>query len=255
MNKLYPEGTAASQGLIACHVCANLNSNAVSQCQLCGRRVFSRKPQSIQRTLALLFTACILYIPANVLPIMETIQLGRQTSSTIVGGAITLWEHGSYPIAIIILIASVVVPVLKISAVFSLCWMVANKRQYPLSQLHKVYGYAELIGKWSMVDIFVVALLVALVQLGNLMSIRPGPGALAFSGVVMFTMLAARAFDPRLIWDKEVFDLPPTAIKDELKAEIDLESEVELEADVSSTDQSDTAADELASITNKLIHK
>jgi len=231
VNRAYPEGTAASQGLIACHVCANLNSNGVSHCELCGRRVFGRKPQSIQRTLALLITACVLYIPANVLPIMETIQLGRQTSSTIVGGAITLWEHGSYPIAIIILIASVVVPVLKISAVFTLCWMVANKRQYPLPQLHKVYGYAELIGKWSMVDIFVVALLVALVQLGNLMSIRPGPGALAFSGVVMFTMLAARAFDPRLIWDKEAFEQQPLAVAAHIENELEVESEVESEVE------------------------
>lgn len=201
----YPEGTAAEKGLAACHVCGSLNSieQHRKRCHLCGKGLQLRKPYSLQRCLAFLLTACLLYIPANLLPIMNTIKLGQETKNTIVGGVITLWQSGEYPIAIVVFVASVVVPVVKIFSIAGLCYLLNSRHRFNLKQLNQIYTMAELIGKWSMVDVFVVALLVALVQMGQLLAVKPGPAALAFSGVVLLTMLAARAFDARLIWDRE----------------------------------------------------
>ena len=155
---------------------------------------------SIQRTWALLFTACLLYIPANVLPIMYTELFGQETPNTIIGGVISLWESGSYPVALIILIASVIVPVAKI---IILAWLnYSVQRQKTNSQLLRVryYRETEAICRWSMIDVFVVAVLVALIQMGNTLSIYPGQAALAFCAVVFVTMIAAMTFDSRLIW-------------------------------------------------------
>lgn len=155
---------------------------------------------SIQRTWALLITATLLYIPANLLPIMHTQLFGRDEPSTIVGGAITLWESGDYPVAIIIICASVLIPVAKI---LILTWLNLSV-QKGLTRGTKVrtrfYRLTEGIGRWSMIDVFVVAILVALVQLGNTIAIHPGPAAIAFCGVVFITMVAAMTFDNRLIW-------------------------------------------------------
>lgn len=156
---------------------------------------------SIQRTWALLITSVILYIPANLLPIMFTRTLGQDEPSTIMGGVLLLWELGSYPIAIIIFIASVVVPVAKLIILIWLNYTV--QRGFEGNSQSRTFWYrvTELIGRWSMVDVFVVAILVSLIQLGNIMSIYPGPAAMAFCGVVISTMLAAMAFDTRLIWN------------------------------------------------------
>jgi paraquat-inducible protein A len=170
---------------------------------LCGKKLHFRKPDSLQRCLAYLVTACILYIPANVLPIMRTISIGEVTDSTIIGGALLLWDNGEYPISIVIFVASVAVPILKILSIALLCWRVSVAAPSPTVQLHKLYDIAEVIGKWSMVDVFVVALLAALMQFGSVLTVQAGSAALAFAGVVIFTMLSARAFDARLIWDKE----------------------------------------------------
>lgn len=158
---------------------------------------------SIQRTWAYLVTAVLLYIPANILPIMHTNVLGRDEPNTIIGGVRTLWEDGSYPVASVIFIASVVVPVAKLIALAWLNYSVqvgteSNQRVRALS-----YRITELIGRWSMIDVFVVAILVALIQLGNTMSIYPGPAVIAFCAVVFITMLAAMSFDSRLIWNSE----------------------------------------------------
>lgn len=155
---------------------------------------------SIQHTWALLFTACLLYIPANIWPIMETSLLGQSEPSTIMGGVILLWKTGSYPIATIIFIASVVVPVAKL---LILAWLNATIQSGKLHQPESkiaYYRFTEFVGKWSMVDVFVVAILVSLVQLGGAMAIVPGPAALAFSAVVITTMFAAHSFNPKLIW-------------------------------------------------------
>lgn len=200
----YPKGTAASQGLASCHTCGTLTAVEKPQrCVVCGTEISIRETGSLQKTLAFLLTATVLYIPANFLPIMTTIALGRATESTIVQGVIQLWQMGSFFIAIVIFVASVLVPILKMAALLWLCWMVKRPKPISHEQAHNIYVLTELVGKWSMVDVFVVALLVALIQLDVLMSIFPGPAALAFAGVVVFTMLSAQAFDMRLIWDRE----------------------------------------------------
>ncbi len=199
----YPSGTAAAAGLSVCHVCGTLALAKTKRCTVCRAPVHLRKPQSLQRCLAYLTTAVLLYMPANFLPIMETEQLGRVSANTITGGVVLLWHHGSYPIAIVIFVASVVVPLLKMLSIGSLCWLVRHPQQMASTHLGRMFDMTELVGKWSMVDVFVVALLVALVQVGGILTIRPGPAALAFAGVVAFTMLAAHAFDSRFIWDLE----------------------------------------------------
>ncbi|MEM9159551.1 MAG: paraquat-inducible protein A [Verrucomicrobiota bacterium] len=160
-----------------------------------------RKPRSVQRSLAYLITAFILYFPANFLPIMYTSQLGRSSPSTIIGGVITLWVHGSYVIAAIIFIASVFVPSAKMLVIAHLLFTANAKENPSPKQNASLLHMTEVIGRWSMIDVFVVAVLVAMIQLGKVMYIQPGPAALAFAGVVIATMLSAMSFDPRLIWD------------------------------------------------------
>ena len=155
---------------------------------------------SIQRTWALLITATLLYIPANLLPIMHTEMFGRDEPSTIIGGAITLWESGDYPVALIIIFASVMIPVAKIVVLAWLNYTVQRGLEKRSRIRTKFYRVIEGVGRWSMIDVFVVAILVALVQLGNTLSIYPGPAALAFCAVVFITMVAAMTFDTRLIW-------------------------------------------------------
>ena len=161
-----------------------------------------RKADSIQRSLALLVTACLLYIPANIYPIMITDQLGKSEGSTIIGGIIYLIHEGAMPVALVIFLFSVMVPIGKLISMFYLIWTV--KRHSPVSPRQRtvMYQITEFVGKWSMVDVFVVSILVALVHLGGLLAIRPGIAALSFAGLVIVTMIAAESFDPRLIWDE-----------------------------------------------------
>ena len=193
--------TGKSSGLAACHLCYKLASTTVHHCPRCGSTRHLRKNDSIQRTLGLLVTACLLYIPANLYPIMYTDQLGSTEASTILGGVILLIDLGSVPVAAVIFIFSVMVPSGKLMAMFYLVWTV--ERHSPLNprQRSAMYRITEFIGKWSMVDVFVVSILVALVHLGGVLVIRPGIAALSFAGVVIVTMIAAESFDSRLIWD------------------------------------------------------
>jgi paraquat-inducible protein A len=161
------------------------------------------RSHSIQTTWALLFTSILLYIPANILPIMHTTMLGKDEPSTILGGVIILWKMGSYPIAMIIFIASVFVPVAKIVILSWLNYSVQTKQRHANSERIFWYRITEFIGRWSMIDVFVVAVLVSLIQLGNIMNVLPGHAALAFCGVVICTMLAAMSFDSRLIWHNQ----------------------------------------------------
>ncbi len=197
--------SAAANGRASCHTCGKLCDTPAGTCPRCGAGVHLRTPGSLQKTTALLIAALILFLPANLLPIMHTEQLGAVTANTIVGGVVLLWEHGSYPIAMVIFLASVLIPLAKI---FALAWLVCTVyRGSPAgpSQRAALYRATELIGRWSMIDVFVVAILVALIQLGGVLNIRAGPAALAFCGVVIVTMFAAHSFDSRLIWDA----LPP----------------------------------------------
>ena len=151
--------------------------------------------------LNLAITATILYVPANLLPIMNTMQLGSVIESTILGGVILLWEMESYPVATVIFVASVLVPVGKLLSLYWLCWSVARGHDGSHENRTRLYRATEFIGRWSMVDIFVVTILVALIHLGGIMVITPGTASVAFGAVVITTMLAAESFDPRLIWD------------------------------------------------------
>jgi paraquat-inducible protein A len=155
---------------------------------------------SVQKTWALLLTAVVLYIPANTLPIMTTHFWGQDNPSTIIGGVILLWNLGSYPIAAIIFIASVVIPVAKILVLAWLNYSVQKQSDRLSLERIKWYRMAEFVGRWSMVDVFVVIILASLIQLGPAMSITPGAATLAFSGLVIVTMLAAMSFEPQLIW-------------------------------------------------------
>jgi len=197
----FPPASAAAHGLQSCLRCSTLAPAGDTRCDVCGKALFMRRPQSLQLTLAFLFTAVVLYIPANVLPIMETAEFGQVESTTIVQGVILLLHHGSYPTAAIIFIASVLVPVAKIIALLWLCYTVGQRSPHNPHERERLYRLTEFIGRWSMVDVFVVALLVALVQVTGILTVAPGSAALAFCGMVVFTMLAADAFDSRLIWD------------------------------------------------------
>lgn len=193
---------AAAQGLAGCHTCGKVAPVSLGACPRCGSPLHTRKPNSIQRTVALMLAAAALYIPANVLPIMTIVELGTVDEATIIAGMITFWKSGAYPIAIVIFTASILIPLLKIVALTWLCLAASGKLNPSPGMLAKIYWFTELLGRWSMVDIFVVGILVALVQLGNYMTITVGPGALAFAGVVVLTMFAAMSFDPRLLWDR-----------------------------------------------------
>lgn len=197
----YSHGSAASQGLALCHHCGKTQSADAKQCSRCGLPIHVRNRDSIQRTWAYLVTATVLYIPANILPIMSTTLLGQESSNTILSGVVTLWNHGSYPIALVIFIASVLIPIGKLLVLAWLCLMVQRQSPVLLRERTWLYRITEFIGRWSMIDVFVVAILVSLVHLGHLMTIYPGPAALSFAGMVVMTMLAANSFDPRLIWD------------------------------------------------------
>lgn len=194
--------TAADRDLASCHTCCKLSPASLHHCPRCGADLHLRNTDSLQRTVALLITASVLYIPANLYPIMITEYLGVPTVSTIMGGVIVLVQLGSIPVAAVIFIASVVVPMAKIAAMFYLVWSVRSHSFANPRQRTKLYVIAEFIGKWSMIDVFVVAILVGLVQLQGLLSFYPGIAAYSFAGVVLVTMVAAENFDSRLMWDQ-----------------------------------------------------
>jgi len=195
------EGTARENGVTPCHVCGSVVRASAQRCPACGAPVHARHPSSVQRCLAWLATAVVLYVPANVLPMTSTTQLGATSESTVGGSAVEMWAHGSYFIGAVIFVASILVPILKMLAIGALCWAATHRRAVDRVRLMRLYRLTEAIGRWSMIDVFVVALLVALIQLQSILSIQPGAAATAFAGVVVCTMLSARSFDPRLVWD------------------------------------------------------
>ena len=191
-----------SQQLKVCQCCTALVPMAESRCSRCGSKVRVRIPASVQKTLALLVTATILYIPANLLTMMETVSLGDSIESTIISGILLMWAEGAYPVAIVVLLASVVVPIVKILVMFWLCYLTT----LPLAQRTKhgtwIYPLVDWIGRWSMVDVLVVAILAALVRFDSLVGVYPGAATFVFAAVVIVTMFAAMSFDPRLLWDQ-----------------------------------------------------
>ena len=201
---------AIDVGILICIECHELNRQEPDSdeqvCTRCGALVHARRPNSVMRTWALLITAAILYIPANVLPIMTVSSLGQGDPSTIMSGVIQLVQHGMFPIAAVVFVASILVPTFKLVGIGLLLFSV--QRHQPLSARQRIimYRFIEFIGRWSMLDIFVIAILVAVVNFGRLANIEANLGAVAFSSVVILTMLAAVTFDPRLIWDNTESD-------------------------------------------------
>ena len=201
---------AIDAGILVCTECHELNKQEAEvdeqSCTRCGAQVHARRPNSLTRTWALLITAAIIYIPANVLPIMTVSSLGQGEPSTIMSGVIELVQHGMIPIASVVFIASILVPTFKLVGIALLLFSV--QRRQPLSARQRIwmYRFIEFIGRWSMLDIFVIAILVAVVNFGRIASVEANLGAVAFASVVILTMLAAVTFDPRLIWDNTESD-------------------------------------------------
>jgi len=197
--------TAARLGLLSCHICGLVSRAADGElgacCPRCGAHLHVRKQASIQRTWALLLASVILLFPANLLPIMTTTSFLGAQSDTIMSGVIYLWTSGSWPLAVVVFVASVMVPLFKILALGFLVITAQLRSAWRPDERARLYRLIELIGRWSMLDVFVVTLLVALVRFSSLAIMEPRGGALAFAGVVILTMVAAMTFDPRLIWD------------------------------------------------------
>jgi paraquat-inducible protein A len=198
--------TAASLGLLSCPACGLLTydqgTDVKIPCGRCGTFLSARKPNSLQRSLAFLLSAAILYVPANVLPILHTTSVAHSGDDTILTGILALWSSGSWPLAMLVFVASILVPSLKFLVLGFLLWTTYRGWRWGLHDRSVLYRLIEFIGRWSMLDIFVVTLMVTLVQLRGIATIQAGAGALAFAAVVVLMMYAAQAFDPRLMWDR-----------------------------------------------------
>ncbi|SFS04817.1 paraquat-inducible protein A [Dyella sp. OK004] len=195
---------ASELGLLGCHVCGLVCRDTGvegAHCPRCHSALHRRKKASYSRTWALLIAAFILYIPANLLPIMRTVSVGDVDDNTILSGVVELWVKGSPDLAVIVFTASIVVPMLKFLALGTLLWSSHRSSGWARRQRAKLYRLVEVIGYWSMLDVFVVALLTALVQFGLLSLVEPLPGVVFFGLTVVLTMFASMSFDPRLIWD------------------------------------------------------
>ncbi len=203
---LPPRARGADLGLFACHTCTLLlrapRAGRHAQCPRCATPVHVEdRAASVSRTWALLVSAAVLIVPANVYPVMTVIRFGRGEPSTILGGVVHLIESGLYGLALIIFVASIAVPVIKLVLLGFLLLSVQRRSPWRPRERTRLYRITEVVGAWSMVDIFVVGILTALVSLGTIASVEPGIGATFFGAVVVVTMFAAQSFDPRLIWD------------------------------------------------------
>lgn len=194
---------ASELGLQLCHDCGLACSSAADACPRCEAPLHRRKPHSIARTWALLVAALILYLPANMLPVMYTDMFGSGSENTILSGVVEFWKEGAWDIALLIFVASVVVPCMKFFVLGMLLISAQRRSRWAMRERARLYRFIETIGYWSMLDVLVVALVAALVQFRALSTIEPRLGILFFGLVVVLTMLASMSFDPRLIWDAE----------------------------------------------------
>lgn len=203
-NEAPPQLTASQLEIVSCHYCGEVWRYVPNQdlfCSCCGGRLHQRKPQSLNLTWAFLIAACIMYIPSNLMPVMITSNLGGVQKDTIMSGIIYFWITGSWGLAVIVFIASFLVPILKLAILFILLISVHTRSSWRPKQRTQLYRVLELIGRWSMLDVYVVTLLTGLVHIQLFSNVTPGLGILAFSSTVVLTMLATLSFDPRLIWD------------------------------------------------------
>lgn len=197
--------TGLREGFVSCEACGLLSRPAGAEepgeCPRCGEALEFRRRNAIQRTWALVITAAICYLPANILPVVRTTTLTSEETDTIISGVIRLYASGSWYLALILLIASVMIPLAKLSALAYLLITVQRGAVRNNRERARLYRVMEIIGRWSMVDVFAATFAVGLVRLRPLMSVAPRPGVLFFSAVVVLTIIAAESFDPRLIWD------------------------------------------------------
>ena len=197
--------TGLREGLVSCEACGLLSRPAGAEepgeCPRCGEELEFRRRDAIHRTWALVIAAAICYLPANILPVMRTTTLTSEVPDTIISGVVYLYTSGSWYLALILLIASVMIPLAKLAALVYLLVTVRRGSDRNNRERARLYRVLEIIGRWSMVDVFVATFVVALIQLRPLMSVAPEPGVLFFSAVVILTIFAAESFDPRLIWD------------------------------------------------------
>jgi paraquat-inducible protein A len=197
--------TAANAGLVSCEACHLVSRPASAEdpgfCPRCGEGLEFRRHATIETTWALTCAAAICYIPANLLPVLNTTTPAGSEGDTIMGGVVFLYTSGSWPLALVVLIASVMIPLGKLASIAYLLISVQRDSVKSSRERTRLYRMVVFIGRWSMLDVFVDTFTVALVQLQPLMSVAPGPGVLFFAAVVVLTMLAAESFDPRLIWD------------------------------------------------------
>jgi paraquat-inducible protein A len=194
--------TAREAGLVACRRCARVWPLGHRICDRCGSSLHSRKPQSLQMVWGWWVAGLLCYIPANLYPMLRTRTLIHSSESTIVGGAIELIHHGAVAVALIVLVASVAIPIGKFFAIAYLALNLGHAAHLSAHRRQQLYELVEFIGRWSMIDVFVVAILSSLVQLNFVATIHPGPAALTFALSVIFSMLAAKSFDSRMIWDR-----------------------------------------------------
>ncbi len=199
-----PVTTAASLGLMACPRCAAVWRDARDgeACARCGTRLHTRKPDSLNRTWALLVAACVMYLPANLLPVMITRSLFGTQQDTILSGVIYFWVSGAYGLAAIVFIASFLVPLFKLTVLFLLAFLAQRRSDWRPHERARLYHIIEVIGRWSLLDVFVVSLLTGLVQIQGFAQITAGVGIAAFGSVVVLTMLASLSFDPKLNWER-----------------------------------------------------
>ncbi len=195
--------TAREAGLVGCTVCMRVAPAGTRTCALCGSALSSRDGSSLQRVWAWLIAGLVAYIPANTYPMLITTTLGSESKNTLLGGVIELYHHGSWGVATIVLVASIVIPMTKFLSIAYLAVGIGRPHVASRHSRHILYEVVEFIGRWSMIDVFVVAILSALVQLGSAASVHPGIAAVSFALSVAFTMQAAESFDSRLIWDAD----------------------------------------------------
>jgi len=202
-----PALTSLDAGLVRCETCGLVakpySPNNPGYCPRCGYKLFLRRNKTVQYTWALIIAAAICYIPANILPVLTRITLTYTRDDTIIDGIIALYAEGSWHLALIVLIASIIIPMAKLIALGYLLVIVQFRSRGVNIDRTRLYRLIDFVGRWSMLDVFVVTFAVALVQLQPFLTARPAPGVLFFAAVVVLTMLAAKTFDPRLIWDSD----------------------------------------------------
>jgi len=213
--------TGSSLGLTACHHCGTVWKGAGDggRCSHCGTALHRRKAHSLQRTWALLLAALVMYIPANMLPVMVSSSLIKTQTDTILSGVIYFWVTGAWGLAVVVFVASFMVPLFKLAALLLLVVTAQRRSSWRRNERTKLYRIVELIGRWSMLDVFVVTLMAGVVRIEGFAEVTAGIGIAAFAAVVVLTMLAALSFDPRLIWDGADTPAPAVHISEPIPAD------------------------------------